>query len=311
MKGHDRRVRVQVFSGSSSNYRQFELSLRGLLFLGVLLGLGLALVLAGGFFLYNKIAKDISLQAFVYESMKFDSQMDGFGTRARQISRDIAESNGAADDSRINFLIRDQNGSSTEFPVAFEDYANTTASAGDNIRPAANGFADTARIGDILDNLEARLQETRRLQREIKNEQIEDELKRFPSITPLQRGRISDLYGLREDPFGKTERHHNGLDIAAPRGTKVFAPAAGVVELAQNHYSSNRGYGRMVIINHGNGMKTLYGHLHKIFVKPGDEVRRYDVIGLVGSTGRSTGPHLHYEIIVDGKPIDPMTIILK
>ncbi|MCA9733542.1 M23 family metallopeptidase [candidate division KSB1 bacterium] len=135
-------------------------------------------------------------------------------------------------------------------------------------------------------------------------------LENIPTIRPLLGGRITDIYGVRIDPFLKQRKHHGGLDIAAPTGTQVYAPAAGKVIYVRRNYVPNRGYGKCVKIDHGGGTVTLYGHLSKIHVEVGQEVKRWDVIGLVGDTGRSTGPHLHYEVSKNGKRIDPMTSFL-
>ncbi len=96
---------------------------------------------------------------------------------------------------------------------------------------------------------------------------------------------------------------HEGIDLTASRGTKIFATADGIVLQARN---TTGGYGRKIIIDHGFGYRTLYGHLHEIHVKPGQEVKRGDVIGLVGSTGLSVSPHLHYEVHVNGRPVNPL-----
>jgi murein DD-endopeptidase MepM/ murein hydrolase activator NlpD len=114
-------------------------------------------------------------------------------------------------------------------------------------------------------------------------------------------GKITSHIGWRKNPFGGGYEFHSGIDIAAPQGSKVLATADGVVVLA-GWFGD---YGKTVIIRHPSGYLTLYGHLSKIDVKEGQKVKAGDVVGRVGSTGRSTGPHLHYEIIRDNKPIDP------
>ena len=123
-------------------------------------------------------------------------------------------------------------------------------------------------------------------------------------------GRISDKFGYRLDPFIQKIKHHDGVDISAPRGTEVYASADGIVERAKNNYKPNHGYGKEVIINHGNGIKTRYAHLDKINVKPGQRVNRWDIIGWVGNTGRSTGPHLHYEVMANGQHKDPQLYMI-
>jgi murein DD-endopeptidase MepM/ murein hydrolase activator NlpD len=124
---------------------------------------------------------------------------------------------------------------------------------------------------------------------------------RVPSIWPVE-GESTDSFGVRGNPFGGGgAEFHPGQDIAAPRGTPVLAPADGkVVEAGWKN-----GYGQTVVIDHGNGLTTRYGHLSKIEVTAGQELRRGDQLGQVGSTGRSTGPHLHYEVRAGELPVSP------
>lgn len=126
-----------------------------------------------------------------------------------------------------------------------------------------------------------------------------------PSIKPVM-GWYTSRFGYRLDPYTNRPIMHSGLDIAAAQGSPVFAPANGVVSFVG--YES--GYGNLVSIDHGYGVITRYGHNSRVFVQKGQTVSRRDVIASVGSTGRSTGPHLHYEVRVHGVPVDPMNYIL-
>ena len=121
-----------------------------------------------------------------------------------------------------------------------------------------------------------------------------------PDVRPVP-GFFSHGYGWRKDPFTGRREFHQGVDIVADRGTSVIATADGVVSRAERYM----GYGKMVHLSHGYGMATRYAHLSEILVRPGQRVRRGDVIGRVGSTGRSTGPHLHYEVFRAGRRVDP------
>lgn len=114
-------------------------------------------------------------------------------------------------------------------------------------------------------------------------------------------GTITSPFGWRSNPFGGAPEFHQGLDIAAPTGTTVTAAAAGTVIMAQWY----GGYGNYILIDHGGGYSTGYGHLSAIYVSNGQVVKRGQAIGAVGSTGASTGPHLHFEVRIDGKPVDP------
>jgi murein DD-endopeptidase MepM/ murein hydrolase activator NlpD len=125
---------------------------------------------------------------------------------------------------------------------------------------------------------------------------------RVPSIWPVE-GESTDSFGVRGNPFGGgSSEFHPGQDIAAPRGTPVFAAAAGTV--LQSGWQN--GYGQTVVIDHGNSLTTRYGHLSKIEVSAGQELKRGDELGQVGSTGRSTGPHLHYEVRIGDVPVSPL-----
>ena len=125
-----------------------------------------------------------------------------------------------------------------------------------------------------------------------------------PSIWPA-RGPISAFFGAREDPFGRGSESHTGLDISADRGSPVFATADGTVDNA----GWNGDYGNMVVLNHHFGMVTRYAHLSSFSVRPGEKVTRGQVIGLIGSTGRSTGPHLHFELLINGQLTNPWPLL--
>lgn len=130
-----------------------------------------------------------------------------------------------------------------------------------------------------------------------------DRIERVPAGWPLARGRgrFTSSFGYRRDPFTRRVRHHDGVDISAKKGTPVRATAKGRVRKAE--YMSE--YGNTVIIDHGGGISTLYAHLSDIQVNSGTSIGRGEVVGTVGSTGRSTGPHLHYEVHVNGRNVDP------
>ena len=123
-----------------------------------------------------------------------------------------------------------------------------------------------------------------------------------PSISPLRSARMSSGYGMRRHPVLGRRRAHKGVDLAAPTGTPIYATADGVVSRA-NWFSS---YGRYISIEHGGEIQTRFAHLSRIAVSNGDHVKKGDLIGYVGSTGRSTGPHLHYEVRVAGRSVNPI-----
>lgn len=133
----------------------------------------------------------------------------------------------------------------------------------------------------------------------------EEMLAAIPAVQPVPNKnlkRMASGYGYRIHPIYKVRKMHYGMDFSAPTGTEIFATGNGRVEKTVN---TRRGFGKHVIIDHGYGYKTLYGHMSKINVRKGQVVKRGDVIGLVGNTGISSAPHLHYEVIKDGKKINP------
>ena len=125
-----------------------------------------------------------------------------------------------------------------------------------------------------------------------------------PSLMPVN-GYPSDRFGMRRDPFTNKSDFHPGVDISAPRGSRVIATADGMVDFA----GRNLGYGKLVELNHHFGVITRYGHLAEINVKQGQQVRKGDIVGYVGQTGRATGPHVHYEIRLNGRALDPFRFL--
>jgi|TARA_R110000737_G_scaffold282322_2_gene288973 murein DD-endopeptidase MepM/ murein hydrolase activator NlpD len=128
----------------------------------------------------------------------------------------------------------------------------------------------------------------------------------IPAIQPVRNDdlkRMASGYGWRIDPIYKTSRMHTGMDFTAKVGTEVFATGDGVIEALERN---GWGYGQSIVINHGYGYKTRYAHLSAFKVKAGQKVKRGDLIGLIGSTGKSTGPHLHYEVEKNGEKVNPI-----
>jgi murein DD-endopeptidase MepM/ murein hydrolase activator NlpD len=156
-------------------------------------------------------------------------------------------------------------------------------------------------LKDVLQGLESRLSLVR------KNVERREALaSATPSIWPAH-GWLTGQFGGRADPFTGEQGFHQGIDISTEKGEPIYATADGVVETAA--WAGD--YGNMILLDHGFGLKTRYGHLSAFEVKAGSTVRRGDVIGLVGSTGRSTGAHLHYEILVNDRLINPLSLLTQ
>lgn len=162
----------------------------------------------------------------------------------------------------------------------------------------------TSTINNISNRIAAQKKSYDEVEDLVKNK--EQLLARTPAIQPVSNkdlNRIASGFGYRIDPVYKTTKFHAGLDFSAPQGTPIYATADGTVSTSGN---SGNGYGNHVIINHGYGYETLYGHMVRVKSRAGQAVKRGEVIGWVGSTGKSTGPHCHYEVHKNGEKIDPI-----
>lgn len=155
----------------------------------------------------------------------------------------------------------------------------------------------------LLDNLSLQLQnrgdQLSVLETMLLNRNLQAEV--LPAGRPVRSGWISSPYGIRTDPFSGRLAHHNGIDFAGKEGAEVVAVASGVVTWSGTRF----GYGNLVEINHGKGYVTRYGHNKSILVKVGDTVKKGQTLATMGSTGRSTGPHVHFEVLRNGRAVDP------
>lgn len=182
-----------------------------------------------------------------------------------------------------------------------------------SIRPALGGPMDlseryqSADISQVLNELADRISNREQQLEVLDGLMSANRLSSDTTVAgrPIRTGWMSSRYGQRTDPFSGRQSWHAGVDFAAKAGTDVIAVAGGVVTFA----GRRGGYGLMVEINHGNSYKTRYAHHQEITVNVGDIVRRGDVIALVGSSGRSTGPHVHYEVYKNGRTVDPAAYI--
>jgi murein DD-endopeptidase MepM/ murein hydrolase activator NlpD len=174
---------------------------------------------------------------------------------------------------------------------------------GPELPAVSSESASASDLTSSLDRLERQLNDRERQLRVLEDlllaGRLQKEIK--PAGWPVDSGYITSDYGLRVDPFTGLRTFHPGVDFAAPEGSKVLAVAAGIVVDA----GERNGYGNMVEIDHGNGYVTRYGHNASIMVKPGERIRKGQAIALMGDTGRSTGPHVHFEVLLNGNTVNP------
>lgn len=305
----DKRIKLICFSLGGSEVKHLNLSWKAVS-IGILLTFTSILVIVGIFF---------AIFTDFYHNFKIESL------------------------SRVNSILRvqldDMNGKVTKIQVRIEDlqkrdndlrvFANLPKLDEETWSAGVGGYHNkgneyelrflsketgdrTLEVQMLLDKLKRKAQIALESQNEIEIaiRSKKTVLDHTPSIRPVLGGRITARFGMRLDPFIERVKLHSGLDIAAEVGTKIYAAAHGVVEEVKTRYLRNKGYGKQVVINHGNGYKTRYAHLNEIYVKVGQKIKRWQEIGEVGQTGRSTGPHLHYEVRLNRKALDPARFII-
>ncbi|MBK9478586.1 MAG: M23 family metallopeptidase [Bacteroidetes bacterium] len=224
--------------------------------------------------------------------------------------------------SQMNVVLEDiQNRDDNIYRVIFE-----AEPIPDNIRKAGFGGVDRYRQLEGYSNSDLLIETTKKFDQLAKRMYIQSKsfddvanlaknkavlLASIPAIQPIANKdlrRMASGYGFRTHPIYKTEHFHSGIDFSANVGTEIYATGDGVVERADD---LAQGYGNHVVINHGYGYETLYGHMSKIIARVGQRVKRGDIIGLVGSTGMSTAPHLHYEVIKNQNKINPINFFFN
>ena len=188
------------------------------------------------------------------------------------------------------------------------DFANSPAQGGPELKNGERG--ETMSMPDFMVSLKELSKKMEHsslqlsvLESMIMNRELHDEV--YPAGRPIKRGWISSYFGYRTDPFNGRRARHDGIDLAGKQGSEVISVASGVITWAGKRY----GYVNLVEINHGNGYVTRYGHNEIVEVKVGDAVKKGDTIARMGSTGRSTGPHVHFEVHKNGRVVDPMRYV--
>ncbi|NLR61510.1 peptidoglycan DD-metalloendopeptidase family protein [Chitinophaga polysaccharea] len=207
--------------------------------------------------------------------------------RDNEIYRVIFEASPIPDSARMGKIKRDEEAAQLQSFASSEIIASTSVL-----------------LKELTNRVKAQEASYNEIDKMVKNKQ--QMLASIPAIQPVSNKDLKHIasgFGYRIDPIYKTMKYHAGLDFAAPSGTAIYATGDGVVEDAS---LSDVGYGNHVIIRHGYGYKTLYGHMLRMKVKAGQAVKRGDVLGWVGSTGKSTGPHCHYEVMKNGEKVDPV-----
>ena len=303
----EKKIKLMLFSFKDSQIKTYDLSIKTVCTLLAFSFLSMFILAILSFSLFTKVLHNYKLANLERENIILINQLSSMGHKLDKIKLKMQDLEKLDDDLRVIAdlpkLDSDIRDVGTGGPVERVDYV---------LNELPMGLSKKAKVVySDLDKLERLILLEHQSFSEIKRKiQINKNLlQHTPSIRPVPVGRLRSKFGYRIDPFLGVIKHHNGIDLAAQTGTPIYAAADGVVELVQRKIQSHKGYGLYIIINHDNGLKTLYAHLSRINVRKGQKVKRWDKIGEVGQTGRATGSHLHYEVRVNNKPVDPLTYI--
>ena len=234
---------------------------------------------------YQKMVENY--EGLVSQTRKLQDEMAMLEKRDNEVYRSIFEANPLPDSARAKV---------TEKKVELQKIAAI------NDEELGNELANT--LNSINARIKYQFASYNDIEKLIENQT--EKLASIPAIQPVSNrdlNRIASGYGYRIDPVYGTPKLHKGLDFAAPQGTPIYATGDGRVKMAGFDES---GFGNHVIINNGYGYETLFGHMVRVKVHPGQSVKRGEIIGWVGNTGKSTGPHCHYEVHVNGREVDPV-----
>jgi len=305
----DKKIKLIYFSLQGSEAREISLSWKRIVSLVFSSFVVMLLLEGSSIALFTDFYHNARIEALDKSNHQLSSQLKAMGEKVYRIENQMQVIEKQDDDLRVFADLPKIDTDLREVGVGGTSGEDNTAMS---MLPAELSHK-TAELHGILDRLERRISLSVENHREVKNRLAENQqrINHYPTIRPILTGRLTDKFGMRLDPFIERRKHHDGIDISAEVGTEVYAAAAGVVEKAITNYEPFNGYGKEVIIDHGYGFKTRYGHLSEVLVHPGQRVNRWDMVGKVGETGRATGPHLHFEVLRDNVAVNPESYILN
>ncbi len=298
-----KKYHIVIFKNPSDNARKFQI--RGWLFISIF---ALIAGLVGGNIMLWKYYKNYSgLESNLAHAEKAvqeqKAQLLSLSQKMMNISQDLDRVRNF--DSKLRVMINlDQENVQSVTPKG----GSTEPNFSNNYLPLYRQELLVRKMHDFLAQLstEAKLEEVKQQEIIHSMRSRQDALDSTPSIWPVE-GWVTSPFGWRSSPFTGKREYHKGLDISCPLGTPIYAPAQGTITFV----GLSGGYGRLIKISHGANLSTRYGHLKMAAVKKGQVVTRGELIGYAGSTGRSTGPHLHYEVRLGGVPVSPLRYILN
>ena len=289
------------FSLGGSEVKEINLDWKNVLLLGIGTFAILGILIAGILAVFTDYFKDMRYRNLSKNSALLSQQLTEMDDKINQIHSKI--DNLEETDNALRIFVDMEANSQDVRNVGVGGYSSSL----DYTLTSDTRFQKAQDIKELIDLAERRIEfltdSRNKIQQEHENNT--DRLNHTPSIAPVGEGyRITDVFGLRNHPVTGKWGKHNGMDFSGRRGDPVYVTAAGTVKYV-NHNSNNSNWGRVIIVDHGYGFETTYAHLSSINVKLHENVNRFQTIGKVGSTGRTTGPHLHYEVKKNNTFVNP------
>ncbi len=283
---------IIVVPHARARFRQFQVTSRLLWSVATAVSLSLILGVVFGVLWLQSVRKNREVTSLVAENQDLRGRTKSLNAKLESLEKVLAE---FEERTRRLSIVAGLSGSPDP---GTGGVGGLTALPTDDARHTEAVLEEASRRGLLLSGQLGEVESRLTLQA--------DQLALTPTLAPAL-GVLTAGFGLRADPFTGRPDFHAGIDVSSPKGSRIVAPASGTVV----RVGWDRGYGRVVEIAHGFGIRTLYAHLEAPRVTEGQRIRRGDLVGLVGSTGRSTGPHLHYEVQVAGKPVNPLDYVLN
>ena len=295
----DERFRLMYLSKDRTDIKQISLTWKKFTLLASLVGIGFIGVVVGGVLLVNRVQQDYRIISLNNDKEFLQKQLMAMKEKVADLSTEFARVEKEGDRLRDVAGIPNIDDDTRKFGVGGSAYTGSP-----DIGYYSKDLKKTA--GEINADLDRFLRAVQYEKHSLlsvaaKVAEQQDEVDHYPSIWPVLGGRVDSKFGWRTDPFTGKPKPHYGIDIFAQLGTKAMTTAAGRVSVI----SVGNDYGNWVEVDHGYGFKTRYCHLSKVLVKKGQKVDRWDCIGEVGKTGRAVGYHLHYEVLENGRRVNP------
>jgi len=303
------RFRLMFFTRNGTDIKQISLDNKQILLFGILGSSALIIFLLVSVVLSNRFTQNLRVISLEMDRKMLHRELVAVKDKLSKLSDEVSSIEMRGDELRNAASLAPIDEDLRQVGVGGRSYYGNLEFAYHH--DEVSNTATEVRLD--LDKLERAIQLENSNLTEIAAKLKEMEWKRnhYPSIIPVIGGPITSNFGWRIHPLTGKMKPHEGIDITVPTGRKVLATADGVANVVKIDFTPHKDYGMYIVLDHGNGFQTLYGHLSKVYVKKGQSVNRWDPIGEVGETGATSGPHLHYEVHYNETPVNPRYFIFN